>query len=114
MLISDWSSDVCSSDLLQRRIGFDETLDFQGFATTHSRDIELFAALQGLYEQMVDERIDIARKHAEAEAFFIDLPGRGSHPGQMRSGERRVGKECVRTVSSRWSTANKKKNRKKT
>src|SRR3546814_2748187 len=83
MRISDWSSDVCSSDLsncqvesgtvvlmnpgdvhacnpindqpwsyvmlyvdtqwltdLQRRIGFDETLDFQGFATTHSRDIE--------------------------------------------------------------------------
>src|SRR3546814_13024664 len=25
---------------LQRRIGFDETLDFQGFATTHRRDIE--------------------------------------------------------------------------
>ena len=81
---------------LQRRIGFDETLDFQGFATTHSRDIELFAALQGLYAQLVDERIDIASKHAAAEAFFIDLqhrlnpagrPDRGSHPGLMRAAQ---------------------------
>ncbi len=56
---------------LQRRIGFDESLDFQGFATTHSRDVELFAALGRLYEQLVDERLDTAAKHAAAEAFSL-------------------------------------------
>ncbi|AHL33691.1 AraC family transcriptional regulator [Pseudomonas brassicacearum] len=81
---------------LQRRIGFDETLEFQSFSTTHSRDVELFAALQGLYEQLVDERLDTDRKRAAAEAFFTDLqqrlnpagrPDRGSHPGLMRAAQ---------------------------
>ncbi|AXP02903.1 AraC-type DNA-binding protein [Pseudomonas sp. 43mfcvi1.1] len=81
---------------LQRRIGFDENLDFQGFATTHSRDVELFAALGRLYEQLVDEQLDATSKHAAAEAFFIDLqlrlnpagrPDRGSHPGLMRAAQ---------------------------
>jgi len=81
---------------LQRRIGFDQNLDFQGFATTHSRDAELFAALGRLYGQLVDEQLDTAGKHAAAEAFFIDLqqrlnpagrPDRGSHPGLMRAAQ---------------------------
>ncbi|AEA69611.1 AraC family transcriptional regulator [Pseudomonas brassicacearum subsp. neoaurantiaca] len=81
---------------LQRRIGFDESLDFQGFATTHSRDVELFAALGRLYEQLVDEQLDTHHKHAATEAFFIDLqqrlnpagrPDRGSHPGLMRAAQ---------------------------
>ncbi|MGN8278424.1 AraC family transcriptional regulator [Pseudomonas sp. SMV71] len=81
---------------LQRRIGFDETLDFQAFATTHSRDAELFGALQELYERLVDERLDPRHKQAAAEAFFSDLqqrlnpagrPDRGSHPGLMRAAQ---------------------------
>ncbi|MEJ1228200.1 AraC-type DNA-binding protein [Pseudomonas sp. NFACC09-4] len=81
---------------LQQRIGFDQTTDFQGFATTHSRDAELFAALQALYGLLVDERIDIRHKQAAAEAFFTDLqqrlnpagrPDRGSHPGLMRAAQ---------------------------
>lgn len=81
---------------LQRRIGFDENLDFQGFTTTHSRDVELFAALGRLYEQLVDEQLDATSKHAAAETFFIDLqlrlnpagrPDRGSHPGLMRAAQ---------------------------
>ncbi|BBP58970.1 AraC family transcriptional regulator [Pseudomonas sp. St316] len=81
---------------LQRRIGFDESLDFQGFATTHSRDVELFAALGRLYEQLVDDQLAPDNKHAAAEAFFIDLqqrlnpagrPDRGSHPSLMRAAQ---------------------------
>ncbi|KGU86272.1 helix-turn-helix domain-containing protein [Pseudomonas mediterranea] len=81
---------------LQRRIGFDEQLEFQGFTTTHSRDAELFAALQGLYGHLVDERLAPSSKQAAAEAFFIDLqqrlnpagrPDRGSHPGLMRAAQ---------------------------
>lgn len=81
---------------LQQRIGFDETPDFQGFATTHSRDIELFRALLELYRLLVDERIDTRRKQSAAEAFFTDLqqrlnpagrPDRGSHPGLMRAAQ---------------------------
>ncbi|MCG6574801.1 AraC family transcriptional regulator [Pseudomonas sp. AF32] len=81
---------------LQQRIGFDEAPDFQGFATTHSRDIELFRALLELYRLLVDERIDTRRKQSAAEAFFTDLqqrlnpagrPDRGSHPGLMRAAQ---------------------------
>ena len=70
---------------LQRRIGFDETLEFQSFATTHSRDVELFAALQGLYGQLVDEQIDTDRKRIAAEAFFTDLQ-HGSTLPAVRTG----------------------------
>src|SRR3546814_3100386 len=75
MRISDWSSDVCSSDL---REGRDE------FATG-------FAG-----EQVGGHlRFEIAR----LDDVHIDAAPRPF----ARSEERRVGKECVSTCRSRWS-----------
>src|SRR3546814_9784191 len=64
MRISDWSSDVCSSDLCRHRL-------FAGAA----RQFDAGRAVRG---------------HAAADR-------------QLRSEERRVGKECVSTCRSRWS-----------
>src|SRR3546814_1591888 len=84
MRISDWSSDVCSSDLL------DET----------RRAFVSAAAKIGAIELEL----------AATAAFLHDCEGYNSHDGRgdpwketERSEERRVGKECVSTCRSRWS-----------
>src|SRR3546814_3532368 len=76
MRISDWSSDVCSSDLGPRRGG--EQLFQRGPCGAAGKG----RAVRG-------------RDHAIGE-------GRGV-PCAQRSEERRVGKECVSTCRSRWS-----------
>src|SRR3546814_15776187 len=47
------------------------------------------------------ERGRIALPEYTAEIWHGYLPD--ARPGQLRSDERRVGKECVRTCRSRWS-----------
>src|SRR3546814_12039295 len=80
MRISDWSSDVCSSDLVgARRIG----------ASDH------FAVR---FPAVVD-RAGLVRPGPAAAVGRID----------GRSEERRVGKECVSTCRSRWSPYHSKK-----
>src|SRR3546814_7397351 len=77
MRISDWSSDVCSSDLGDGRRG--------------ARDARF--SQRGLTE---DSFIPPAYSAAAA-------PGRRVMRQGRRSEERRVGKECVSTCRSRWS-----------
>src|SRR3546814_6378504 len=87
MRISDWSSDVCSSDLLR-------TMQVRPKATagvsSHRRDLGSLWLL-------------------EAPRTCPDLhpltPGAPPLDGlqSSRSEERRVGKECVSTCRSRWS-----------
>src|SRR3546814_11543922 len=101
MRISDWSSDVCSSDLetsltwivgkLERKlvgdlpgvefVTFDKAAGWTGMRAVH-------AALKG-------RRFDALLQMQVA----------------MRSEERRVGTECVRTCRSRWSTYHYTKNK---
>src|SRR3546814_1254617 len=83
MRISDWSSDVCSSDLDERR--GDEA--------------------EGRPEQRVPGRQrqeeGVGRAdHADRQPIGGD---RDRAAEAARSEERRVGKECVRTCRSRWS-----------
>src|SRR3546814_6416284 len=73
MRISDWSSDVCSSDLDPTR-----------FVR------ELLAGDQGATELEV--------RRASLEDTYMTLV----HRAETRSEERRVGKECVSTCRSRW------------
>src|SRR3546814_8020504 len=85
MRISDWSSDVCSSDLLcmanisrERR---DRIVDIGTFGLP-------------LLDASADERVPEVMDTNVA----IGTPG-----NDARSEERRVGKECVSTGRSRWS-----------
>src|SRR3546814_2982117 len=84
MRISDWSSDVCSSDLIITRTkGALVSMD-NGSVTAYALD-----TLQ------------------ERGTLFV-APGdkvyQGMIIGEHRSEERRVGKECVSTCRSRWSS----------
>src|SRR3546814_20088270 len=82
MRISDWSSDVCSSDLddVHRRVG-------RRFEEEH-----LGIGLERVGESLRIAGIHRGRLDPEARQQRID-----------RSEARRVGKECVNTCRSRWS-----------
>src|SRR3546814_3255903 len=85
MRISDWSSDVCSSDLDARTVGGEPVADLR---VRHSM-LEGIAVDPALAPSMIDEFPILFVAAALAEG--------------RRSEERRVGKECVSTSRSRWS-----------
>src|SRR3546814_3076755 len=86
--ISDWSSDVCSSDLVDsaRAVG-DATV---GMAEDVAGGLEALPVLIGI-DAAVERRRQLAARK-------IGLNQKG-----QRSEERRVGKECVSTCRSRGS-----------
>src|SRR3546814_12108233 len=109
MRISDWSSDVCSSDLFVDHLRHRESLARSGDAEQH---LVAFAIERGR-DEFLDRGRLIARGLIVANQFesfaAFDLVGAGgamrdiAFGGVDRSEERRVGKECVSTCRSRWS-----------
>src|SRR3546814_15774868 len=100
MRISDWSSDVCSSDLLVDRIMMihvelhlrDDAAEIGNEAAEHPRLVH-----------PAQHRFGIARGRQNVEEQLIRARV-AAHPLRLdRSEERRVGKGCVGTCSSRWS-----------
>src|SRR3546814_15783423 len=97
MRISDWSSDVCSSDLaisatkaIQQEM--DDTVELMELAEAEGDNAlvdEGVVTLEALADRADDDKI---RALLAGEADAND-----------RSEERRVGKECVSTCRSRWS-----------
>src|SRR3546814_4407232 len=85
MRISDWSSDVCSSDLL--------------IVLAHGDFLQ--AAYDG------GQPCSVCRHGREGPKPAFGAIGQqsvyGKHIVHHRSEERRVGKECVSTCRSRWS-----------
>src|SRR3546814_19639038 len=99
MRISDWSSDVCSSDLfrqaLRRCAGTSETLK-----TICAARMAGDADPDGITRPR-------APTHLHMPPGFLhvsDRTARGLHARMSdRSEERRVGKECVSSCRTRWS-----------
>src|SRR3546814_5351619 len=92
MRISDWSSDVCSSDL--------QPLAQEGAQLVGAHRPARFHAITGsgnLPEPRIGQCDDAGFEH---RGMRLD---RLHHIVGDRSEERRVGKECVSTCSSRWS-----------
>src|SRR3546814_8109750 len=84
MRISDWSSDVCSSDLsseIFRRIWVPMEATLDADAAYLSAKLSALESLRGGFTTVVDA---------------------GTRSEAGRSEERRVGKECVSTCRSRW------------
>src|SRR3546814_4814128 len=95
--ISDWSSDVCSSDLDRR--------SFEDFAHVGNN---LFV------DEMPGGQIEPDPQERPVDGRMADFIAHRAHEGarhfenetarfRERSEERRVGKECVSTCRSRWS-----------
>src|SRR3546814_16482976 len=115
MRISDWSSDVCSSDLYSRYLtgrkpGEPPPTLFEYLPEDALLFVDESHVTVGQLNGMF--RGDYARKSTLAEYGFrlpscIDnRPLKFEEWEQMRSEERRVGKECVSTCRSRWSPYN--------
>src|SRR3546814_18865286 len=98
MRISDWSSDVCSSDL------FEAPADRMLARAARAAEVaEAFIAQIGALidaERPIDD--ERRGRHAIVERGRID-EGLDRRARLARSEERRVGKECVSTCRSRWS-----------
>src|SRR3546814_4176383 len=95
MRISDWSSDVCSSDLL--------AIQQVALACPKSADI-----VQAGNFGPIRTFVEYANKEQKARFLPDLLAGKklislGMTEPDARSEERRVGKECVSTCRSRWS-----------
>src|SRR3546814_5567480 len=87
MRISDWSSDVCSSDLdlalrLFQRAGRQAQVDRAAIVALHVVEAPAHHGGEFVDESRFERRQAILRHRSE---------------------ERRVGKECVSTCRSRWS-----------
>src|SRR3546814_19170714 len=109
MRISDWSSDVCSSDLLAALgHGFGEG----GFRTAQRFGRRNAGIVARLYDDPANDgmnrhgRIEI-REHRRRSRCSTALA-----PGVLRSEKRRVGKKSVRTCRSRRSQSHNNKKQK--
>src|SRR3546814_12059757 len=99
MRISDWSSDVCSSDLGGKRLpaGYPNFLILNG------------AVLVPTYGDAINDPIAPGRLRPcfpDREVIGIACRALIAQYGSLhcvRSEERRVGNECVSTCRSRWS-----------
>src|SRR3546814_11510475 len=106
MRISDWSSDVCSSDLTQPWDYWEADR-----RTPKGRINEAIALVEAVLARNPN--------HPQADHLYIHLVEASANPGKAeeyadrlaRSEERRVGKECVSTCRSRWSPSREKKKR---
>src|SRR3546814_16001373 len=107
MRISDWSSDVCSSDLRERTISPIAVMAMGSNPVDGKRLI--------LEKSEADV---IVKQHPESQHFFRPYGGTkelltnalrtclwvdDGEVDQARSEERRVGNECVSTCRSRWA-----------
>src|SRR3546814_20739944 len=92
MRISDWSSDVCSSDL--------GGLEIIAGGQKNPKAKELYNSIRA----EIEGALPFTRRWASIRSSST------SSTGTWRSEERRVGKECVRTCRSRWSPYHEKKN----
>src|SRR3546814_16895451 len=118
MRISDWSSDVCSSDLREHNVVWlwfqqvlyakENRLHFCGLLSLiRLQSILLTAPSNGPILRQITQvcgaqSLVLGRKAANYVLYSRTIRCR-------RSEERRVGKECVSTCRSRWLPYNKKK-----
>src|SRR3546814_11126026 len=99
MRISDWSSDVCSSDLA----AFERLQDQVEAAVSPDVDIvhrvHLHGGAQG--HILLHQKRSVCPELVEGPYFLPQR--RKKRCCDKRSEERRVGNECVSTCRSRWS-----------
>src|SRR3546814_16589249 len=122
MRISDWSSDVCSSDLLAAKLsgqGIETVLTREPGGTPGAEAIRglLVSGETGRWDSLTETLLHFAARREHVEKTVKPALARGAwvitdrfaDSPMARSEERRVGKECVNTCRSRWSQYHYKK-----
>src|SRR3546814_17761096 len=109
MRISDWSSDVCSSDLphpVGERHKLDTANDGSAYSTSHARFhpwLREFLEARGYYDVfLISAKGDVVYTVFKESDFATNLET-GEWKDSGRSEERREGKECVGTCRFRGS-----------
>src|SRR3546814_20469583 len=97
MRISDWSSDVCSSDLATREALINASND----AISSSVASGMLTEVEGFEQREAWAKTYQADRDARFATNFTTALDKSRNA--VRSEERRVGKECVSTCRSRWS-----------
>src|SRR3546814_15396530 len=94
MRISDWSSDVCSSDLVMNRL----------IAEKNNPQCDVFWSGDPVRNGVLLSK-GITEPYQSKQTLLIPehFREKDNHWIGFRSEERRVGKECVSTCRSRWS-----------
>src|SRR3546814_15013931 len=103
MRISDWSSDVCSSDLQLWAPGLDRGLSTEEGATLNinGADVPYYLARDAVFSP--DVRGSRTRPSVNAALQWAPTSSSVYTAEFFRSEERRVGKECVSSCISRCS-----------
>src|SRR3546814_11148430 len=106
MRISDWSSDVCSSDLGfldvygELRVRAETQRRARMTVAPDQRHLNIVGTLHGGFLMAI---VDHALFAGPMALGIEDAAGGVTIDAPVRSEERRVGKECVSTGRSRWS-----------
>src|SRR3546814_3883511 len=101
MRISDWSSEVCSSDLRNMDLNASDQALIDGAQDRWETSVAGFEDALKVQAGVVGN-IDGART-AMSNIVGASQSATGALQAAQRSEERRVGKECVSTCRSRWS-----------
>src|SRR3546814_15585806 len=109
MRISDWSSDVCSSDL--KALGVTRN---SWVTKRRAQGDTPPARVSDAAQKLPKLAAEVAKleERGRAARAARDVMMRNLTDGGRRTEEHRVGKECVRTRRSRGSACNKKKKHK--
>src|SRR3546814_16721763 len=102
MRIRDWSSDVCSSDLLTS--GFGQCIGLQRQILIGRRDARVADQHLSRNSIPISEFRDLyfGNRFWESETCYLDAWAVRCRPSRWSTEERRVGKEWVSTCRSRW------------
>src|SRR3546814_16079036 len=107
MRISDWSSDVCSSDLTasvtKRSLSPPQTCPLSAVKPTSQErpNQESNCWIRQAARCCLMPKLGV--EQSRPAAFYVDLIHQSNTGQRSRSEERRVGNECVSTGKSRWS-----------
>src|SRR3546814_12890109 len=102
MRISDWSSDVCSSDLLA--YSYVQMKDYDAAENWYARVVEMEGSVAD-NRLLYGEVLKANGRYAEAKRQLMAYAEETGNADEVsvRSEERRVGKECVSSCRSRGS-----------
>src|SRR3546814_11627070 len=109
MRISDWSSDVCSSDLTGPSEHLKALAKGADYLICEVIDLARVERLVRAFPGFTPDQLPSLMQHLVADHLTGEQIGEIAAEAEVRSEERRVGKECVSTCKSRWSPIHYKK-----